>query len=101
MTHPAATAPKRWWRYLDRRRIACPLGHHIPEKQVFPESGFIRCQHWINDGRSKGYECGKWIFLFAIRGGGTIVAEVELKEMRQMEEMATPTAMLDFLQILR
>lgn len=101
MTLPTTSVTPRWWRYLKRRRLLCPVGHHLPETANFPESGFIRCQHWINDGRSKGYECGKWIFLFAIRGGGTIVAEVELKEMRQMEELATPTAMLDFLQILR
>lgn len=99
MSAPAFKVPARWWRYAKRRRITCPAGHHIPEDQNIPEHGFVRCKHWCTDGRSRGHECGHWVFILAIRGGGTIIAQVELNEMRAMEDLSTPTAMLDYLGI--
>lgn len=88
--------PERWWRYLKRRRLECPVGHHIPEDHNFPEHGFIRCEKRLDRG---GGECDRWVYLFAFRGGGCVVAEVQLNEMRAMEELSTPTAMIDYLGI--
>lgn len=86
----------RWWRYVKRRRLICPAGHHIAESATFPEHGFVRCDHRINRGDP---DCGLWVYVFAIRGGGIIVAQVELKEKTTMEELATPTAIIDYLDI--
>lgn len=92
----AAPQQPRWWKFVKRRRLACPHGHHIPATVRIPESGFIRCAHWI-DGEKR--ECGRWVFVYAIRGGRAVVAEVELAEQDEMEDLATPAEMIDFLGI--
>jgi hypothetical protein len=43
--------------------------------------------------------CGLWVFIFAIRGAGVVVAQVSLDEMEEMRELQTPTAMLEYLRI--
>lgn len=86
----------RWWRFVKRRRIICPLKHHIPNTFGVTEAGFIRCAHWLPDERR---ECNCWIFLFAIRGGGIVVAEVSPEEKATMDELSTPTEMIDYLGI--
>lgn len=95
MTAPAPANPPRWWRYLKKRRILCPHNHHLPHKFETNESGFVRCCHRM----SKTTECGAWLYLFAIRGGGCIAVEVSLDEMGEMQELDTPTAVLEYLQI--
>lgn len=45
--------------------------------------------------------CDRWIFLYAIRGGGIVTAEVSPNEKSEMEELSTPTEMMEYLQILR
>ena len=99
MTAAAVPLPSpgpRWWRYVRRNRLVCPNGHHIPEKASFPEHGFILCDKHM--GRGLGL-CGTWLFVYAIRGGGIIEAEVQLWEKRAMEEIQTPGEMIHFLGI--
>lgn len=43
--------------------------------------------------------CGNWVFLFAIRGGGTIVARVTPDERRAMKRLSTPAEMIEYLEI--
>jgi hypothetical protein len=52
-------------------------------------------------GRTAGYvPCDRWVFLYAIRGGGIVVAEVSPDEKDQMEDLSTPTEMIDYLGVL-
>lgn len=97
MSVPAPMQPSRWWRYVKKRRIVCPAGHHIPSTFDIPESGFVRCPKHLN---RQGMECGRWVFIIAIRGGSCIVAEVSPDERQEMEDLSTPAAMLDYLGIL-
>lgn len=96
MTAAPAPLPQRWWRYVRKGRFFCPLNHHIPKTAEIPEHGFIRCPRHLD---RQGTECGRWIFVYAIRGGGCIIAEVQLSEMRDMEELATPAAIFEYLGI--
>lgn len=89
----------RWWRFLRERRLKCPAGHHIPHTFAVTEAGFIRCPHRHGDGRGVGVECGRWVFLFQIRGGALIVAEVQLSEVEPMKALGTPAEMLSYLGI--
>lgn len=82
----------RWWELAVERRIHCPVGHHIPARARINETGFVIC------GGDKG-RCGLWVFIFAIRGSGVVVAQVTPDEMEEMRDLQTPTAMLDYLQI--
>lgn len=84
----------RWWRYLRERRLVCPCGHHVPHNFRVTESGYIRCQKWLG-----AEECGAWVYLFAVRGGGIVAAAVTLEEMRELERLATPAEIIDFLGI--
>lgn len=92
------TAPaRRWWRFLRERRIICPEGHHVKHRADFTESMFLPCPHWI---AGENRECGRLLFLFSIRGGGVIAAEVEsLDEKDAMKRLATPWAMIEYLEI--
>lgn len=81
------------------RKVYCgprAVGHHIPNTFEINDTGFVRCHHWINQERR---ECGRWVFLMHIRGGGNIVAEVTLDEKASMRNLATPAEMLDYLGI--
>lgn len=93
---PLPDPPRRWWKYMRRNRLTCPHGHHIPERQTFPEHGFILCDKRMS---REGGVCGTWLFLFAVRGGSAIVAEVQMWEKRAMEDIQTPSAMIEYLQI--
>lgn len=86
----------RWWDYAHNRMVKCSSGHHIKSTARFNETGFIRCAHWLAADRA---ECGRWVFVFAIRGSKCIIAEVSLDEQEEMEQLATPSAMLDYLGI--
>ena len=68
----------------------------MPEKANINDTGFIRCDHWI---ASERRECETWIFVFAIRGGSNVVAEVTLDEKAKMRQLTTPSEMLDYLGI--
>jgi len=91
-----AESATRWWRWIGHRRISCPLRHPIPPKAEINDTGFIQCAHWIAD---EHRECGRWIFLFSVRGGGSVVAEVTLDEKARMRQLTTPSEMLDYLNI--
>jgi hypothetical protein len=91
--------PSRWWRFLRERRLKCPHGHHIPHTFAVTEAGFVRCPHRGGPGGDYRTECGAWIFLFAVRGGAIIVAQVELTEVEPMKRLETPAAMLEYLGI--
>jgi hypothetical protein len=88
----------RWWRFVKRRRIVCPALHHIPNTFEVTEAGFVRCAHWIKEERR---ECNRWVFLYAVRGGGIVVAEVTLheKDAMEREHLTTPSEMIDYLGI--
>lgn len=43
--------------------------------------------------------CGRWVFIFAIRGGGVIVARVEPDERQAMAHLDTPAAVIEYLGI--
>ncbi|MFI5229937.1 MAG: hypothetical protein ACHQWU_12770 [Gemmatimonadales bacterium] len=89
--------PPRWYRYRRRGAVCCPENHHFPNKQRIPESGFLRCGHWMH---AEHRECGRWVFLLAIRGGGSIIAEVHLDELAELETMSTPGEVFEYLGIL-
>jgi hypothetical protein len=91
----AQTNP-RWWRYVHRKQLVCPAGHHYKNSVKFNPTGFIQCPHWI---AGEQRECGVWVFAFAIEGGRAIVAEVTEDESSAMEELRTPGAMIDYLGI--
>ena len=78
------------------RRITCAAGHHIPSTFDIPEHGFVRCSHWIDRERR---ECGRWVFLYVIRGGMAVIAEVELREKDEMKRLTSPAEMVDYLGI--
>lgn len=78
----------------EERRIRCPAGHPIPFTQRINETGFVRCGKW-----NAQSECGLWVFVFAIRGNGVVVAQVSLDEMDEMRDLQTPTEMLSYLRI--
>lgn len=86
----------RWWRWVRGRRVSCPVGHVIPVRAEINDTGFIRCDHRSRDGVG---ECGRWVFLLAVRGGGAIVAEVALDEKAKMRQLSTPSEMLEYLNI--
>lgn len=88
--------PRRWWRCPRDRRLRCPSGHHFKETVQINDTGFIRCSEWL---ASERRECGRWIFVFAIRGGRNIVAEVTLDEKAAMRKLSTPAEMLEYLGI--
>lgn len=90
----------RWHSYAAEGRIFCgprPGGHHIPATYDLPESGFIRCGHWVAEERR---ECGRWVFLYAIRGGRVVVVEVTLADKKAMRQLSTPAEMIEYLGIL-
>jgi hypothetical protein len=92
---PDAPTP-RWWRYVHRKQLVCPCGHHFKNSVKFSPTGFVQCAHWL---AGEQRECGLWVFAFAIEGGRAIVAEVTEDESSAMEELRTPGAMLDYLGI--
>lgn len=97
-----ATAKRvRWWRYVKERQVFCPVKHHIPANVKIPEHGFIRCPHRTTTEDGQRIACDRWVFLYAIRGGGIITAEVTPDEMDEMAELCTPAAMLEYLAIWR
>jgi hypothetical protein len=88
---------KRFWRFVNFRRVMCPAGHHIKHDFDFNEVGFIPCRHWMGDEKR---ECGRWIFLFAIRGGGIIEVEVwDMADKDKIKELSTPAQMIEYLGI--
>lgn len=93
---PEAAEVPRWWRFVADRSLHCSAHHSIPNNFRVTESGFVRCQHWIEAQRR---ECGSWLFVYVVRGGHAIVAEVTLAEQRAMERMSTPAEMMSYLRI--
>lgn len=43
--------------------------------------------------------CGRWVFLYAIRGEGLIVARVEPSERRETRKLSTPAEVIEYLGI--
>lgn len=91
--------PSRWWQFVTEGQLFCgpkPHGHHIKNAFDLTESGFIRCNHWVEAERR---ECGLWVFAYAVRGGRVVVARVTLDEKRAMKQLQTPAQMIDYLGI--
>jgi hypothetical protein len=104
LTPLIAGGPLRWWTYADMHQLICARGHRFtPESHDSPpfditESGFVRCT--AVDAHSQ-LPCDRWVFLFAIRGGGCVVADVSIEEKKAMKGLATPAAMIDYLGIFK
>lgn len=103
MTAPAkltSTFPpptKRWRKWFrSRLRVHCPAGHHIPNDYRIRGHGEKRCDHWIPGDRR---ECGRWVYLQMMPGGGATAIEVSLDDLKAMENMETQTEIFDYLDI--
>lgn len=110
MTAPAPKPAPRWWQYVRQGRIFCPLGHHIPNTFGVTEAGFVRCLHAADTNNRRDVdhrggapqrpvECGLWVFLLNIRGGGIVVAAVSLAEREAMSHLTTPAELIEYLGI--
>lgn len=44
-------------------------------------------------------ECGRWVFVYAVRKGRCIVAEATAAEVAAMMELTTPSQMIEYLGI--
>lgn len=91
----------RWSDYVSERRLTCGPkdqgGHRIPNTMHVLECGFIRCSHWI---AAENRECGRWLFVYTVRGGRAIVAEVQVHEIEIIRKLVTPAEILDYLGVL-
>jgi hypothetical protein len=70
----------------------------MPNTFDVTEAGFTQCREWVHDSHRR-HECGLWVFVLAIRGGGIIVAAVSPDERRTMRELSTPAEMIRYLGI--
>jgi hypothetical protein len=96
---PPAPPSPRWWEYVEEGRIFCPAHHHMPNTFDVTEAGFTQCREWVHDSHRR-HECGLWVFVLAIRGGGIIVAAVSPDERRTMRaSLSTPAEMIRYLGI--
>lgn len=95
--YTSATAP-RWWDFVKAGRLFCPAQHHMPNTFDVTEAGFTQCREWVHDSHRR-HECGLWLFLFAIRGGGIVAAAVSPEEKRAMKDLSTPAEMIEYLGI--
>ncbi len=75
----------------------CAAGHSFPSTFEINETGFGRCSHHIH---GENRECGRWIFVYQVRGGGYFIADVTLEEKAVMRKLSTPAEMFEFLGIL-
>lgn len=88
----------RWSAFHRDRMIHCPCGHHIPDYFSVTEAGFVECRKWVKDEKR---ECGRWVFIYSIRGGGNIVVEVTKTERDEVRKFSTPAEMIDYLGIFK
>jgi hypothetical protein len=86
----------RWRKWLPDRRLTCAAGHHIPSLVALDESGSIRCNKWIDGAK---IECGRWIWVMAFRGGGNLVVEVSLEDLKRLKNLSTPAERIAYLEI--
>lgn len=86
----------RWWKWLWDRRLTCADGHHLPSLVAIDESGSIRCNKWVAQEKR---ECGKWIWVMSIRGGGNLVVDVSLDDLKRLKNLTTPAERIAFLGI--
>lgn len=86
----------RWHKWLWDRRLTCSAGHHIPSLAVIEESGSLRCSKWSNEEK---VECGRWVWILSIRGGGNIVVDVNLEDLKRLKNLSTPAERIAYLGI--
>jgi hypothetical protein len=60
------------------------------------ESGTIRCNKWID--REKR-ECSKWVWIMHFRGGGNLVVDVSLEDIKRLNNMDSATQRIAYLGI--
>ena len=70
----------------------------MPNTFDVTEAGFTQCREWVHETQRR-HECGRWLFIFAIRGGGIIAAAVSPEEKRAMKNLSTPAEMIRYLGI--
>jgi len=91
------TNDKRLWDFTHRHRLRCPAGHHIPNNfDIYKGVAFTRCVKWI---AAEKRECCRWLWVYAIDGGGAIVCEVKQDEKELLGTMSSTTEMLNYLGI--
>jgi hypothetical protein len=86
----------RWRAWAWERRLTCADGHHIPNLANIEETGSLRCSKWI---AKEGRECGRWIWVLSVRGGGFLVVDVSLEDLRRLKELSTPSERIAYLNI--
>lgn len=86
----------RWHKWLQDRRLTCAAGHHIPSLCAIDESGSMRCSKWIAAAK---IECGRWIWVMSFRGGGNLVVEVSLEDLKRLKNLSTPSERIAYLGI--
>lgn len=88
-------SPRRWWKWLEDRRLTCAEGHHLPNLFSIDESGAVRCNKWVRGQQ----ECGKWVWVMSFRGGGNLVVDVSLEDLKRLKNMDTPSQRIAYLGI--
>ena len=80
------------------RRLTCGNSppHHLKNIVNIDETGSIRCSHWIAE---EHRECGLWIWVVSFRGGGYLVADVSLEDLKHLKTLSTPSERIAYLGI--
>jgi hypothetical protein len=76
--------------------LKCAAGHPFPNNVRFDSRGSRRCDHWID---AEKRQCGLWIYLIAVEGGGVVVADVTVDELNEIQHLKSGTEIIDFLGI--
>lgn len=86
----------RWWKWLNDGRLCCADSHHLPRVFSIDESGCIRCNKWIEKEKR---ECSKWLWIMHFKGGGNIIVDVSLEDIKRLNNMDTATQRIAYLGI--
>lgn len=81
------------------KRLTCAGGHHIRDMFSIDESGSVRCPKWIADTKTQGHECGRWIWVMSFKGGGNLVVDVTLEDLKRLKNMDTASQRIAYLGI--
>ncbi len=75
--------------------LRCAIGHRIAYDYQPTEHGFRRCRTKYGASAS---QCGAWLYVIVLRGGGAFVSDATLEEVRALSSpLLTPTEILESL----